>query len=444
MLKNYVSLATLLALIGCGGGGGSGGSVGTAPVISNLVYAPDGALVNDNDGTVAVDGSFDFVDPDGNIASYTLTLYDASNNIIQTLSDPIPGANGITNGYLMATLLVSTVQTGVYQFEIFLTDAQNLQSNILTGHFTVIPPIAVVSELPDTGVDKCYDNSVILCPIHESDPLFGQDRHYSSNPMSFTNHGDGTITDNVSMLMWQMTPDGTAYNWYEASGTYHVTDNPTTMDVCGDLTIAGYTDWRLPLKRELQSIIDYGAVNPALDTTYFPDTSTFDYWSNSQSLGSYANYLQAGSGWIGNEIKTSAKHVQCVRGTTWGTNNFVDQGDGTVSDSATGLMWQKTPQNVGNSWTEMLATCTQLALAGYSDWRLPDIKELATLTNPAADAVLDANDTGTYATTTTTLGHPGSTWLVIFDQSYVGYGDIFYISTIDSKTSPGYRYRCVR
>ena len=77
--------------------------------------------------------------------------------------------------------------------------------------------------------------------------------------MSFANNGDGTITDNVTSLMWQMAPDGQAYNWYEATGTFDAVNNPTAFNVCSDLTLGGHTDWRLPDIKELATIADAAA-----------------------------------------------------------------------------------------------------------------------------------------------------------------------------------------
>src|SRR4030042_6403721 len=59
---------------------------------------------------------------------------------------------------------------------------------------------------------------------------------------------------------------------------------------------------------------------------------------------------------------------------------YVDNGDGTITDLKTGLMWQKTPDLVNKStFDEAVAGAGTLNLAGYTDWRLPTIKELYSL-----------------------------------------------------------------
>ncbi len=63
-------------------------------------------------------------------------------------------------------------------------------------------------------------------------------------------------------------------------------------------------------------------------------------------------------------------------------NDFVDNGDGTVTDRATGLMWQKDGSPDGMTWAnakEYVNTLNRKRFAGYSDWRLPTVEELASL-----------------------------------------------------------------
>jgi len=75
-------------------------------------------------------------------------------------------------------------------------------------------------------------------------------------------------------------------------------------------------------------------------------------------------------------------------------SRFVVHGDGTVTDSRTGLMWKRCPEGQGGSdcailnasgypeylpWNQALQRAADAIFAGYSDWRLPNIKELASL-----------------------------------------------------------------
>ena len=77
-------------------------------------------------------------------------------------------------------------------------------------------------------------------------------------------------------------------------------------------------------------------------------------------------------------------YVLYVRGNTaYGQNDFVDNGDGTVTDRATGLTWQKNDSSRGMDWTDALAYAENLELGGHSDWRLPNAKELQSIVDYA-------------------------------------------------------------
>jgi hypothetical protein len=76
-----------------------------------------------------------------------------------------------------------------------------------------------------------------------------------------------------------------------------------------------------------------------------------------------------------------------VRGnTSYGQNSFADNGDGTISDNATGLMWAQNDSGMGLNWEEALTWVEARNAAnylGYSDWRLPDAKELQSIVDYA-------------------------------------------------------------
>ncbi len=84
--------------------------------------------------------------------------------------------------------------------------------------------------------------------------------------------------------------------------------------------------------------------------------------------------------------------VRYVRGNPlYGKNDFKDNGDGTIIDRATGLMWTKVDSGKGLNWQEALAYAQDLTLAGHSDWRLPNAKELQSIVDytriPAVDPI---------------------------------------------------------
>ena len=126
-------------------------------------------------------------------------------------------------------------------------------------------------KLPDTGIHKCYDaGKEIPCPS-PGQPFYGQDAQYDGPQPAYRDNGDGTVTDLNTGLMWQQNDDGTTLTWQAA------------IDYCAALTFpsGGYSDWRLPDRRELMSIVDFGRIIPSIDTTYFPNCRSSYYWSSS-------------------------------------------------------------------------------------------------------------------------------------------------------------------
>jgi hypothetical protein len=101
--------------------------------------------------------------------------------------------------------------------------------------------------------------------------------------------------------------------------------------------------------------------------------------------------------------------VMYVRGTSnYGIHAFSNNGDGTVSDMATGLTWQQADDGITRNWAEALAYCENLTLAGSSDWRLPNVKELQSIvdytsTYPALDTgvFIQTNPAGWFWSSTT-------------------------------------------
>jgi hypothetical protein len=185
--------------------------------------------------------------------------------------------------------------------------------------------------------------------------------------------------------MWQRQDDGVQYNWYRASGTFDATHNPESTDVCGSLALGGYDDWRLPARQELFGIVDYGVsgAEPRIRADAFPDTKPSSYWTAIPPIqsGPEAGRAQAVRFGFGDGGRTNVdSYVRCVRGERE-PPALSDNGDGTVTDHRTGLVWQQRTQGVppGQLWDEALSLCEQLVLGGRADWRLPNIKELQSL-----------------------------------------------------------------
>ncbi len=248
-----------------------------------------------------------------------------------------------------------------------------------------------------TGITSLYSDKTMLSNVNEGDPFYGQDGNYIINSPSYTDNQDGTISDNVTGLMWQKTMD----NKMTIQETTAYADNST---------LAGYDDWRMPTIKELFSLILFtGQSGGETAGTLFIDTNFFDQpigdtsigereidaqvWSSTQYVGltMKADITYFGVNFIDGRIKgygttnprnreSKVMYVRLVRGNeNYGINDFVDNGDGTITDLATGLMWQMTDDGDSKDWQEALAYSEALTLAGYDDWRLPSAKELQSI-----------------------------------------------------------------
>jgi len=210
---------------------------------------------------------------------------------------------------------------------------------------------------------------------------------------------------------------------------------------CNDHTLAGYANWRLPSEYELMSIVNCGTYNPSINTTYFPNTNASDHWSSTADASNSSNMwsVSFSYGDVSYGNKSYNFCVRCVRGQELSFGNFTDNGDGTVTDNNTGLIWQQ-GEGGEKTWENAILYCEDLSLAGYTDWRLPNKNELNSIIdyekyNPAIDINFfpDVNNSP-YWSSTTYANNSSSAWRVYFDDGYVD----------SSLKSNGHYVRCVR
>lgn len=137
-----------------------------------------------------------------------------------------------------------------------------------------------------------------------------------SGLLSYTDNGNGTITDNKTGLMWIKdgnsagANNGATLTWEQA------------LSLCEGLNYAGFTDWRLPNIRELFSIVDFGRSPIEIDDNYFTNTKSDNlglYWSSTTNVLDTTvawcvtfNYGLTSSG--GTKTSSTSVHVRCVRG----------------------------------------------------------------------------------------------------------------------------------
>jgi hypothetical protein len=293
--------------------------------------------------------------------------------------------------------------------------------NLAAAMFIMVPVLAFAWPVPDTGQTKCYNySSEIPCPL-PGEPFYGQDANYTINAPSYTDIDNGVVRDNVTGLEWQKETATGTYTWQEA------------IDYCNNLILGGKDDWRLPTPKELVSIMDYGGAIPSINLTYLPSTQASYYWSATTIASNPAFAwvvdfglvdFYGGSVYYGN--KSDYHYVRAVRGGQF-DNQFIDNGNGTITDTSTGLMWQKETGQGGPIWGDALSNCAALQLGGYADWRLPTPKELVSIVdyssyNPSINSTYFTDAWPVcYWSSTTFYVYFLHAWVVYFGDGSVGW-----------------------
>jgi len=259
-------------------------------------------------------------------------------------------------------------------------------------------------QIVDTGQFRYFNNFEVITKPETGHAFFGQDAQYQGNQASYTDNDDGTITDNITKLVWQKSFEAMTYQ--------------EALMKLETFTLANQTDWRLPTIKEAYSLIMFSGVDasnpdmtqvpssaiPFVDTQYFD----FEYASNgdrvidSQLMSStiYKGRTMGGDQTVfgvnlaDGRIKgyplfnrndnTDAKYtVRFVRGNkAYGQNNLQESDHDTILDLATGLEWQKSDSKIPMNWQSALAWAQQKNkenYLGFSDWRVPNAKELQSI-----------------------------------------------------------------
>jgi hypothetical protein len=265
-----------------------------------------------------------------------------------------------------------------------------------------------------TGQTNSFNNTVSIALPAVGQSFYGQNANHTGTAPSYTDNSNGTITDNVTGLMWEKSTDKNGdgiINYYDKYTYAQALANASSCNT------GGYIDWRLPTIKEQYSLIMYygaepnptatsqGTAVPYINTDYFTfgfgdlNSSAHGATSNERLIDAqYAtstlyvsttmggNTTMFGVNFADGRIKgypanTVKKYyvLYCRGNTAYGNNNFIDNSNGTITDNATGLMWMQNDNGSGILWEDALSYAENLSYAGYSDWRLPDAKELQSI-----------------------------------------------------------------
>ncbi len=292
--------------------------------------------------------------------------------------------------------------------------SDNVQESTTESGITGYPVV-------DTNQSGCYNNYSEITQPSASEIFYGQDAQFDGNLMQYTLSDDAlTVYDEVTGLTWMRSGDTDDDGDIDADDKLAYSDINAYIEQRNADSYGGYSDWRLPSMKELYSLMDFDGTDlmgvktsyrkPFINTDYFifeyGDTEAGDREIDAQYYSSdvYTGTIMGnGTGAFGLNLADGrikcypiqgvdgTKRVQLCRGnTSYGINDFTDNGDSTITDQATGLMWTKMdfgaesgngPRS-GMLWKDALAlaqTKNTEKYLGYSNWRLPNAKELQSI-----------------------------------------------------------------
>jgi hypothetical protein len=187
---------------------------------------------------------------------------------------------------------------------------------------------AVLGQLPKTGQTSCYD--VAGAPVACGGT--GQDGEFRKGAArSFTDNGNGTVSDNLTGLMWEKNDDsntGGSAGIHDKDNTYLWANAFGKISDLNGAAFAGHSDWRLPNRAELESLVSLEAVSPATYSEFHSGcaagctvlncscTRSDFYWTSStykkDPTGAWIVYFV--DGYVDFNFKPTAYAVRAVRG----------------------------------------------------------------------------------------------------------------------------------
>ncbi|MDH5716281.1 MAG: DUF1566 domain-containing protein [Spirochaetia bacterium] len=305
---------------------------------------------------------------------------------------------------------------------------------------------SAVLYLSDTGQSLCASGplaqgAMLNCDNSEV-TVKGQDGHYIDTPAPFneTMSLSGEVINDLTMgLSWQRVSGGQSFTGLTAVETNSpLFTKIEAANYCSSLNTDGLS-WRLPEIYELLLLSNYSLTNPAIDTSLFvgPYGSSEEafYWSNTSfgDMNSWTLNLQTGKNQAVDN--NTQQYVKCVSQSLPARQDYQENGDGTISDYASGIIFMKCPagtivdynttnycngEKTLSTWVEALSFCENLNYAGNTNWRLPSIRELSSMIDFSSEAVTSLSKlmfpaaAGSFWSSTTNVNSTSEAWQVNF------------------------------
>ncbi|MEI6805754.1 MAG: DUF1566 domain-containing protein, partial [Myxococcaceae bacterium] len=265
-----------------------------------------------------------------------------------------------------------------------------------------------------------------------------------------------TATDILTNLVWQRT------------GAPSAAAHTDAFTYCNNLHLPDFSSsWRLPRVKELSTLLDYSVPlgKLTMDKTVFTGVPPAAFWSSTvlASSPSTAWFVFFSIGLVGvGATPANGHYVRCVAcsvppttgvlaawsqagGTYEDSTNQTGRynvSNGIVTDTLTGIQWQRNASSIAMNWTDALAYCANQTTGGLNGWRVPNVGELMTLvdfTNSTAPYINGAafpnSPVSDIWSSTPDVGNTGIVWDVQFhNRAYPSY---YNETTLD-------RVRCAR
>ena len=477
-MRSMLVLFALGLLSACGGGGAGGSApattVAAAPQSAPVVKSSLAGKVVDKNGVA--------------LAGVTISVFHHNTNTtVNATTDAagaytVPGMDTVNN----ADYAIYAAKTG-YGFTPSVADPAGAVGRLdFNGLYrTVIRFLA----MPNHDVASANFTALAAGDKVASLARTGQSASYASGDdgalhsgvawpgTRFSDNGNGTVTDHLTGLVWLrnagcFSPSG----WAAALSAA----NQLASGACGLSDGSSAGQWRMPNVNELESLVDVAHANPALPaahpflnvnlgSAYWSSTTYMALTANAMAIrlsdGRWINGIDSADGSFNNHKINSSNALWAVKsggagvvqllstgvfdsqgGGSFGTGDdaslhlgavlpsarFVDKGDGTVADTATGLTWLKKADCLRLSWADALAAVNALASgscgltdgSGAGQWRMPNRSEMLSLSDRAPTFPQASYFNGQYQ------GSAALTGPVIFSNYFVG--DYYWSSTTNA------------
>lgn len=434
--KGWIAAGIAALVVACGGGGGGSSQTGNTNTVTPPPTSTLSGVVVDRSGAP--------------VSGVTITVYSNNTHVATTATTDANGAYAVS-GLTTGTFSDYAVYAGKdgWGFYPSLADAAGtVNREDFNGYYRTVIRF---STMPARAVPNANFTAYRSGDKLASLPRTGQSASYAAGDdfaankgvawpaARFTDNGNGTVTDQLTGLVWLKNAGCfTPSDWSTALKAA----NQLASGACGlsDGSTAG--QWRMPNANELESLVDVSRFNPAVSAgSPFANISLANaYWSSTTYTalpssamairftdGRWINGADAGDGGFSNIKATSANSLWAVRsggagaiqllatgafsgqgggsGQSFGTNDdaslqlgvrfptprFIDNANGTVTDTVTGLTWLKKADCIRDTWSNALSAVNKLASGqcGLTDgstagqWRLPNRAEMLSLSDRA-------------------------------------------------------------